>query len=152
MLVVKNKKATRNYEIVDKYMAGVVLTGYEVKALRETKANFEGSYIKIVEDEAVLVGTHIGRYSKTSQDPEKINPKRDRKLLLNRREIDKIKSALNEKGKSAVPLAFVLQHNLVKLELAVVKGRKKHEKKHLEKERQIKKDLDKFNSEIRRSI
>lgn len=152
MLLVKNKKATWNYEIIEKFVAGIMLKGYETKALREGNGSFEGAYIKMEENVPILVNANIGKYSKQSQEIEKTDPKRDRKLLLNKNEIRKIQRALEEKGKTAVPLAFLLQHNLIKLELAIVKGQKEYEKKHVAKEKQIKKDLDKFNSLIRRSI
>lgn len=148
MLLALNKKAKRNYEVIEKYIAGIVLNGYEVKALREGKADFEGSYIKLIENRPYVVNLNIGRYSNQSHDGE---PKRDRLILLTKKELASIQKELSQKGKSAVPLALVLQHNLVKLELAVVKGRKKHEKKHLEKERQIQKDLDKAKSAISRA-
>lgn len=152
MLLVKNKKALRNYEVIDKFLGGIVLKGYEVKAVREKNVSFEGSYVKLNDDELYLIGMHIGKYSKQSQDIEKVNPERQRKILVNKNEILKISKELQQKGKSAVPLALLLKNNLIKIEFAIVKGRKKYEKKHLEKERQIQKDLEKFNSSIRRSI
>ena len=144
MLLAKNKKGLRNYEVVQKYLAGIVLFGYEVKALREGSISFDGSYIKFEEKHAMLVGVHIGRYSKQSQDLDKLNPKRDRKLLLNKYELWRLRLEIKEKGRTAIPLAFLLKNNLVKVEIAVAKGHKKHEKKHLEKERQIKKDLERM--------
>jgi SsrA-binding protein len=142
MLLVKNRKALYNYEVVEKYLAGISLYGYEVKAIREKRANLDGAYIRIVEDEAYIANMMIGNYSKQSQQVADIDKKRLRKLLLTSGEIQKIKRHLHEKGKTAVPLALLLRKNMIKLELATVKGRKKHEKKQLVKDRQIKRDLE----------
>jgi len=141
MLLVKNRKAFYNYEIVEKYVAGVVLKGYEVKAIREKKVNFEGAYIKISGEEAFVVNLHIGRYSKKSQKNEASEQDRDIKLLLNLQELEKIMKEVKQKGKTVIPIAFILRNNLVKLELAVVKGRKEYEKKQVAKTRQVEKDL-----------
>ena len=143
MLLAKNRKALFNYEIIEKYLAGVVLKGYEVKAIREGKVNFEGSYIATKDGEVFVLGMKIARYSKQSQKTSSEDADRPRKLLLNKNEIEKISKHLNQKGKTAVPLALLLKNNIIKLELAVVKGRSKYGKKHLEKERQIEKDLRK---------
>lgn len=141
MLLVKNRKALHNHEIIEKFIAGMVLKGYEVKAIREKKVSFEGAYIKVEKGKAFVTNMHIGPYSKQSQ--EVIDTKSDRQLLLNAREIQKIEKEIKQKGKTVIPLALLLKNNLVKLEIAVVKGRKKHEKKQVAKEKQIKKDLEK---------
>ncbi len=151
MLLVKNKKATHEYEIIEKFMAGIALKGYEVKAIREGKVGFDGSYIKMLQGRPYVVGMTIGRYSKQSQDVDKLDTDRSRALLMTKKEIEKLQRELNQKGKTAIPLALVLRNNMVKLESAIVKGRTKYEKKVVAKEKQIKKDLEKFNSEIRRS-
>jgi len=143
MLLSRNRKALFNYEIIDKFTAGIKLKGYEVKALREKKVSFEGSYISILEGVPLVVNLYIGRYSNQSQEHLEQFARRPRRLLLSKNEILKIKKELLEKGKTAVPLALLLQNNLIKLELAVVKGRKKHQKRGLLKERQLKKDLQK---------
>lgn len=149
MLLVKNKKATHDYEVVEKFIAGIALRGYEVKAVREGKASFDGAYIKLLNGKPYVVGMTIGRYSKQSN--ENVDADRSRALLLNKKEITTLQRDLNQKGKTAVPLALILRNNMVKLEAAVVKGRTGYEKKVVAKEKQIKKDLEKFNSEIRRS-
>ncbi len=139
MLLVKYRKALYNHEILEKFVAGIVLKGYEAKAVREKKAAFEGAYIKIDKGKAFVVGLHIGPYSKQHQ--EVTDTRRDRALLLNKKEIQKLERETKQKGKTAIPLALILKNNLIKLELAVVKGRKKHEKKVVAKEKQIKKEL-----------
>jgi len=152
MLLSKNRKALFNYEVVEKYVAGIVLFGYEVKAIREGNVNFEGSYIKEENNELFVINLYVGKYSKQSKNKAETDPKRPRKLILNRREILGIHRAISEKGKTAVPLALILKNNLLKLELAVVKGKKDFEKKVTAKEKQIKKDLDVEMKTFRRSI
>lgn len=149
MLIAKNRKALWNYEPIEKYLAGIKLKGYEAKAIREKNVSFEGSYVKLVDNKPYVINLHIGRYSKQSQDIEKQNPKRDRELLLNKNEILKITNYLNEKGKTVVPLALLLKNNLIKLEIAVVKGRKEFEKKTVAKEKQMKRDLEMYTKELR---
>jgi SsrA-binding protein len=143
MLLSKNRKAFYDYQIIEKYMAGIKLTGAEVKAIKEGKVSFEGSYIGIEGDSIVVKGLYIGRYSKMGDKVGEDFFTRDRVLLLKHNEIAAIRKDLKQKGKSAVPLALLMRHNLVKLEFAVVKGKKQFEKKHLEKEKQIKRDLEK---------
>ena len=142
MLLAKNRKALRDYEVVEKFIAGIKLKGYEVKALREGKANFENSYITVRDGRAYVENLHIGRYSNQSQKVDVLEQRRERELLLSKREIEKLDKEVREKAKTAVPLTLLLEHNLIKLELATVKGRKEYEKKHLEKERQIQRDLE----------
>lgn len=141
MLLVKNRRATYDYEIIEKFVAGIVLKGYEVKALREKKADLQGSYIKLIGGEPYVVGMHIGRYSNQSQEVSDEEAASPRKLLLTHKELDRLKKDLAQKGKTAVPLAIILRNNLVKLEFAVVVGRKQLGKKHLAKERQIRKEM-----------
>ncbi len=144
MLLAKNKKALHNYEIVEKYVAGIVLKGNEVKAIREGKVSFEGSYISIDKGIPSVKNMNIGKYSKQSEKSlAGYDEKRPRLILLEQQEIRNILRETAEKGKTAVPLALVLQHNLIKLEVATVKGRKEFEIKTVAKEKQIKKDLQK---------
>ncbi len=141
-LLAKNRKALFNHSIIDRYDAGIVLKGYEVKAIREGKVDFEGSYVRLIKGEVFLTNLKIGRYSKQSKEISPRDEKRDRKLLLNKNEIKEINRELSEKGKTAVPLALIMSNNKIKLELAVVKGKKEFEKKQTAKERQLKKDME----------
>lgn len=142
MLLVKNRRATHEYEILDKYTAGLVLYGYEVKSVREGNVNFEGSLITVMQGEAYVVNLHIGRYSNQSQKYDEKESRRTRKLLLNKREVLKLAQAISLKGRFAVPLALILQRNLVKLELGVVRSKKQYEKKRVLVERQVERDLE----------
>ena len=129
MLIAKNRKALFKHEIIDKYLAGIELKGYEVKSIKEKNVSFEGSYIEIKNNEAYVINLHVGKYSKQSQKYDPEQSRRPRRLLLKKEEIRKIKREIDGKGKTAVPLALLLKHGKIKLEIAVVKGRKKHEKK-----------------------
>jgi len=148
-LLAKNRKALFNHTLLEKYTAGVVLKGYEVKAIREGKVDFEGSYIQVAGREAFLINLYIGRYSRQSTDVNIFDAKRKRKLLLNKKEILDISRDVLEKGKTAVPLAFTIVNNNIKLEFAVVKGKKEFEKKQTAKDRQVKKDMEKEAKELK---
>ena len=151
-LLAKNRKALFNHSIISRFDAGVVLKGYEVKAIREGKVDFEGSYVRVIKGEVFLTNLKIGRYSKQSKEISPQDERRDRKLLLNKNEIKEINRELSEKGKTAVPLALVLSNNKIKLELAVVKGKKEFEKKQTAKERQLKKDMEIDKKQLRQNM
>ena len=142
MLLAKNRKALFDHEIIGKFTAGIILKGYEVKAVREGKVNLNGSYIQVVGNVPVVVNMNIGKYSKQSQSLAEHENTRSRTLLLGKKEIETLRRELSQKGRTALPLALLLKNNMIKLELGIAKGRKKEEKKHLEKERQIKRDLE----------
>jgi SsrA-binding protein len=152
MLLVKNRKALFDYSLVEKYTAGIVLTGAQARAIREGNVNFEGSFVKIVDGQAFITGMFIGPYSKQGKTYDETKASENRKLLIKASEIKEIASELSQKGKTAVPMALVLDHNLIKLEFAVVKGRKEFEKKVVAKEKQIKKDLERDSKEFRRLV
>ena len=143
MLIAKNRKALFKHEIIDKYLAGIELKGYEVKAIKEKNVSFEGAYVEIKDGQTYVNNLHIGKYSKQSQKYEPEQSRRPRRLLLKKEEIRKIKREIDGKGKTAVPLALLLKHGKIKIEIAVVKGRKKHEKKGILKKRQAEIDLRK---------
>lgn len=152
MLLAKNRKALFDYSLVEKYTVGIVLTGPEVKAAREGKVNFEGSFVRVLNGEVFAVNLYIGPYSKQGHGFDEVEAKRNRKLLLNAHEIKDIAIEISQKGRSAVPLALVLDHNLIKLEIAVVKGRKEYEKKQVAKDRQVEIDLKNETKEIKRML
>lgn len=149
MLISKNRKALFDHELLEKFTAGMILRGYEVKAIKENKANFEGSYVQLIEGEPFVVNMYIGRYSKQSTEFNELDARRNKKLLLNQNEIDKIAREVSQKGKTAVPLALILDKGKIRLEFAIVKGQKEFEKKQVAKERQIQKDLAKETKELK---
>ena len=142
MIILTNKKAYFEYQILEKYTCGIKLLGYETKALREGKGRLEGSYINKIDSKLQVINFYIGRYSKISQKIEDNELSRSRELLLNKKEISKILSEISQKGKSCVPLNLRMEHGLFKLEIAVVKGKKEYEKKVVTKERQLKRELE----------
>lgn len=152
MILSRNKKALFNYELLEKYMAGLVLTGYEVKALREGKGHMESSYVTNRSGELYVVGLKIDRYSKYSGTYSDELRERDRKLLMSKHEIAQVIKEISEKGKTAVPLALLLRNNFVKLEFGVVRGKKEFEKKVVEKERQMKRETEITFKNLKRSV
>lgn len=126
-IIVSNKKAYHEYFILDKYTAGLVLVGTEVKALRAGKANISEAWIDIENDEAFLLGAHISPYSHGNQFNH--NETRKRKLLLKKKEIIDLESALSQKGLTIVALQLFLQDSLFKIEIALAKGKKLHDKR-----------------------
>lgn len=127
---IKNRTATFDYFIEDKFDAGMVLTGTEVKALREGKASFNDSYCLFDHEELYIKGLHISPYSHGSYANH--NPTRDRKLLLKKKEINKISQKLKEKGFTIVPLKiFFNDRGYAKIQIGLGKGKKLHDKEKL---------------------
>lgn len=141
-IIAKNKKAKFDYHILDTYEAGIVLKGSEVKSIRQGKVSLSDSFAQIVRGEVFLFNMHISPYGKAQ---ETLDAKRDRKLLLNKNEIRKIESKLKNKGLTLIPLELYIKKNLVKTSIALVKGKKKYEKREKiikkEQKREIKKYL-----------
>lgn len=128
-LIANNKKARHEYFIEDVFEAGVVLTGTEVKALRLGQGNIKESYAVLVDAELFIQGMHISPYEMGNRYNE--DPVRTRKLLLHRREIDKLIGLTQKKGYTIVPLRLYLSgKGLVKLEIGVARGKKLHDKRH----------------------
>lgn len=140
---IRNKKATFNYEILEKFEAGIVLFGYEVKAIRTGKASLVGAYIVLREGEAFLKGATISFYQEANT-PESYNPERERKLLLNKKELAKIEKELNTAGLTVVPLSLYNEKSKIKLEIALVRGKKKVDKRETLKKRDVKRDIDRI--------
>ena len=136
-----NKKALHEYEIIEKFEAGMVLRGSEVKSIREGKVNLKDAYVLIREREAFLLNSHISAYSNASYNNHE--PERERKLLLNRKEIEKVHKKVKERGFSLIALRMYFNpKGFIKLEIALAKGKRLWEKKQKIKERDIKKDVD----------
>jgi SsrA-binding protein len=134
-LIASNKKALHDYFVVQKLEAGVVLTGTEVKALRDGKANLKDAYVIFKNGEAYLFGLHISPYSHGNiQNHE---PERTRKLLLHKRELEKLHTQTAEKGLTVVPLRLYFKGPRVKTEIAVVRGKKQYDKRDTERSREL---------------
>ena len=140
---IRNKKASFNYEFIDKYTAGIVLTGTEIKAIRESKVSFTDSYCRFINKELWLIGIHISEYSYGSYNNH--SPKRDRKLLLNKKELQKINKKIDEKGLTIVPVRlFINDRGYAKIVIAVSRGKAKFDKRHDIKDRDNKRELDRY--------
>jgi SsrA-binding protein len=134
-LIASNKKAFHEYFVLQKFEAGLALTGTEVKSLREGKANLKDSYVNFEKGEAYLFSAHISPY--THGNRENHDPERRRKLLLHRRELDKLFGQLVEKGLTIVPLRLYFKKGKVKVEIAVVRGKKLFDKRETTKKREL---------------
>jgi SsrA-binding protein len=141
LLIHENKKARFDYFITDTYEAGVVLTGSEVKSLREKQVQLKDSYVVLKNDEAFLQNSHIAVYKNSSYNNH--HPERLRKLLLNRKEIEEIDAALSEKGLTCVPLKIYFKDGRAKIELGMGKGKKAHDKRESIKKRDASAELKK---------
>lgn len=129
-----NKRARHDFFLEEKFEAGLVLLGWEVKSLREGKAQLADSYVHLKNGEAFLLNTQITPL-KTASTHFVTEPTRPRKLLLNERELSRIFNAVNQKGYTCVATALYWKGHLVKCEIALAKGKQKHDKREAEKER-----------------
>jgi SsrA-binding protein len=140
---IKNKKASFEYEFIDKYIAGITLRGTEIKSLREGKASLTEAYCYFRKGELFIKQMHIAPYSLTVYYNH--DPVRERKLLLNRQELNKLESKFSEKGLSIVPVrVFINDRGLAKVEIALAKGKKTHDKRQSIKEKDAKRDLQRM--------
>jgi SsrA-binding protein len=129
-----NRKAGHDYFLMDRFEAGLVLTGTEVKAARDGKVQLKDSYATVIGNEAWLVNAHISQYSHGNISNHL--PVHNRKLLLHRREIDKLLGITREKGLSLIPTKLYLKAGRIKLEFAVARGKKLHDKRETERARE----------------
>lgn len=143
MQEIKNRSAFHEYFIDAKYEAGMVLLGTEVKSLRDGKASFNDSYCLIHKGEVWLKSFHIAEYSHGTVNNH--DPLRDRKLLLQKREIKKIEAKLKEKGYTLVPLRiFFNEKNFIKIEIGLAKGKKMHDKRETIKKRDVEREMKRY--------
>ena len=126
-----NRQASHNYFLMDRYEAGMVLTGTEVKAAKDGKVQLKDAYVNVLSNEAWLLNAHIGQYSHGNRENHPAI--RNRKLLLHRREIDKIFGIVREKGLSLIPTKVYMKAGKIKCEFAVAKGKKLHDKRETER-------------------
>ncbi|MBE9395903.1 SsrA-binding protein SmpB [Pontibacterium sp. N1Y112] len=132
--ICQNKKARHEYHIDDKFEAGLSLAGWEVKSLREGRAQLVDSYVILKNGEAWLMGAHFTPL-KTACTHVVADPRRERKLLLHRREIDNLAGAIHAKGYTCVALALYWKNDRVKCEIALAKGKKQHDKRADDKDK-----------------
>lgn len=139
--LVSNRRASFEYEILETFEAGIQLVGTEIKSLRDHSGNLQDAYVKVLENELWLIGAHIApyRFGNIYNHEEK----RDRKLLMHKREIQKLKTAQQEKGFAIIPLSMYLSKGRVKVKIAIGKGKKSHDKRASIKERDDKRRMQK---------
>ena len=140
--LVSNKRATFNFEIIETFEAGIVLQGTEIKSLRDHGGTLQEAYVKVINDEVWLIGCHVAHYRFGNINNHE--EKRDRKLLMHKREIVKLKVAIQEKGFTIIPLAFYLKKGRVKVKIAIAKGKKTFDKREAIKERDEKRYVQKM--------
>ncbi len=140
---IKNKKATFEYELVERFLAGMKLVGTEIKSIRNGKVNLTDSYCQFVRNELYVINLHIAEYELGTCNNH--IAKRDRKLLLNRKELDKLGKKVKESGLTIIPVKlFVNDRGLAKLEIALARGKKTYDKRETLKTKDAKRDMDRM--------
>ena len=147
-LIAQNKKARHDYAIIDTYEAGLVLTGTEVKSLRQGRASLVDGFVQLDGHEAWLHNVHVPEYSQGTWTNH--SARRKRKLLLHREEIDKLESKSQETGHTIVPLALYFKDGRAKVEIALAKGKKEYDKRQTLREKQDRREADRAMSAVRR--
>jgi SsrA-binding protein len=143
-VVAQNRKARYDYAIEDTYEAGLVLTGTEVKSLREGRASLVDGYCEISDGEMWLQNAHIPEYTQGTWTNH--TPRRKRKLLLHRQEIDKLERRVNERGLTIVPLSMYFKDGRAKVEIALATGKREYDKRHALRERQDRREAERAMS------
>ena len=139
-----NKKAKYEYILNDSYISGIVLTGSEIKSIRNSKVSIRESFCKFINDELFIINMNIEKYGFSND--ETYNAKKPRKLLLNKKELSKLKKSIQQKGSSIIPYKiFINEKGLAKLEIFTATGKKLYEKRSSIKEKENKRSLDRVN-------
>jgi len=146
--VAVNRRATYDYEIVERLEAGLVLTGSEIKSIRASSVSLREGYVQVGQGEAYLHSVHIGRYKPAAQNNHE--PLRPRKLLLHAAEIIRLEQTLNARGYTAMPLRLYVVHGLAKLEIGVGRGLKRYDKRQRQAERDAQRQMERHIGRIRK--
>jgi len=141
-IVINNRKAFHDYTILEKFEAGIVLKGTEVKSIREGKANIKDSFARIIKNEIFLFNMHISPYSHGNIYNQ--DPLRERKLLLKRKEINRLMGLLTRKGFALVPLSVYFKNGRVKVEIALAQGKKQYDRREEIKKRDLQREERKY--------
>ena len=139
----ENRRARYDYEILDVYEAGLVLHGYEVKSIKTGRVSLKGAYVVAKDNELFLINAFIPPYQ-PANTPDDYNPKRSRKLLLNKSEIKSLIGKSKEKGLTLVPLRLYTKRGKIKLGFAVAKGKRKTDKRELIKKREVEREINRI--------
>jgi len=140
-VVATNRKATHEYKITDRYESGIVLSGTEVKSIRNNKVSIKEAYVRIIKNELFVIGMNISDYENSGYAGH--NPTSDRKLLMHKQEIFKIKKLVDEKGKTLVPLRLYFKNGKAKLEFGLGQGKKMWDKRQDIKNKEVNRRIDK---------
>ena len=142
---IKNRKASFEYQFIDKYVAGIMLLGTEIKSIRNNQANISDAYCVFIKDELFVKNLHIAEYSNGGRSNHE--PKRARKLLLNRQELRKMLVKVKQKGMSIIPIRlFINEKGKAKLEITLAKGKKIYDKRESIKEKDQKREVEREQS------
>lgn len=139
-IIQENRKARHDFEIIETFEAGIVLLGPEVKSIKAGRVSLKDSYVELKNQEAWIKKLHVSPYEKNTG--QKIDPERTRKLLLHKYEIKRLIGKVKEKGLTIIPLKIYLKNNLIKIEIALVKGKKKYEKREKLKKKAIEREIE----------
>ena len=138
---IKNRKASFEFTFIDKYVAGIVLGGTEIKSIKEGKASLQEAHCHFFHEELYLKGMHIAEFTEGTFNNH--TPLRERKLLLNKKELRKLEAKSSEKGLAIIPIRlFINERGFAKLEIALAKGKKLHDKRDSIKEKDVRRDLE----------
>lgn len=144
-----NRKAYRDYEILEEFEAGIKLTGHEVKSSKNAQVNLTDAYVQIRDNNAVLFNTYIAPYKKASHDGGGVDPYRTRRLLLHKDELTNLKRKSQAGNLTIVPLKMYTTRGLVKVKIALARGKRKYEKKRAQKEREIRSQAEREAEHLR---
>jgi len=139
-VLILNKKVKFNYEILERFVAGLELFGYEVKSIRGKQGSLEGAYVIVRGGEVFLIGATIPPYQ-AANTPESYDPARNRRLLLTKKEISKLLGFEKQKGLTIVPISVYSKNRKLKLELGIARGKKKYDKREIIKKRDTERDI-----------
>jgi SsrA-binding protein len=140
---IRNKRASFEYEFIETFIAGLVLKGTEIKSIRQGKANLTDSYCVFYKGELFAKGVHISEYEKATHFNH--DPRTDRKLLLNKKELKKLERKMKERGYTIIPVSlFINDHGWAKLKIALARGKKVYDKRESIKEKDMKRDNDRY--------
>ncbi len=147
-VIATNRKAYHDYHVEETQEAGLVLTGSEIKSIRAGRVNLRDSYVQIKRGELWLIDTHIAPYERASHQNHE--PRRARKLLMHRRQINRLEAKVQAKGYTVVPLRLYLKNNLAKVEIALVRGKRLYDKREAIAKRETQRQIDRAIKERHR--
>ena len=138
-LLATNRKSLRDYQVLESFEVGIMLAGTEIKSMRNRRVSLDDSFARIDGDEVFLYNMHVSPYEQGGRF--NVEPKRQRKLLLHRQQIDRLEGLLTKRGMTLIPLRLYLKHGLAKVELAVCKGKRQYEKRDVLRKRESDEEL-----------